>query len=89
MASRSLLELGVFRHIVEKGQITSQELAGVTKADKIVTTSQDKTSGRILPQTQSFSTRRMRSSKVIGEAGHFGLTGFQYNRNCLMMLPGP
>ena len=36
MATRTLLELGVFRYIVEKEQITSQELADLTKADKIL-----------------------------------------------------
>ncbi|KAF2998612.1 hypothetical protein E8E13_007005 [Curvularia kusanoi] len=36
MATRTLLELGVFKHIVEKERITSQELATATKADKIL-----------------------------------------------------
>jgi len=36
MATRKLLELGVFQYIVEEGRITSQKLAEVTKADKIL-----------------------------------------------------
>ncbi|KAF2624505.1 hypothetical protein BU25DRAFT_476194 [Macroventuria anomochaeta] len=36
MATRTLLELGVFRHIVEKECITSQELANLTKADEVL-----------------------------------------------------
>jgi hypothetical protein len=36
MATRALLELGVFRLIVEKQRITSQELADATKAEKIL-----------------------------------------------------
>jgi hypothetical protein len=36
MATRALLELGVFRYIVEKESTTSQELADVTKAEKIL-----------------------------------------------------
>jgi hypothetical protein len=36
MAIRTLLELGVFKHIAENGQITSQRLAEITKADKIL-----------------------------------------------------
>jgi hypothetical protein len=36
MATRVLLELGVFKCIVEKEKITSQELADVTKAEKIL-----------------------------------------------------
>jgi len=36
MAVRTLLEIEVFKHIVEKESITSQELANLTKADKIL-----------------------------------------------------
>jgi hypothetical protein len=36
MATRALLELGVFKYIVEKESITSQELADVTKAEKVL-----------------------------------------------------
>ena len=36
MATRTLLEIEVFKHIVEKGSINSQELADVTKADKLL-----------------------------------------------------
>ncbi|KAJ4335838.1 hypothetical protein N0V87_005820 [Didymella glomerata] len=36
MAARTLLELGVFKHIAEKGRITSQQLSEITKADKIL-----------------------------------------------------
>lgn len=36
MATRILLELGVFRHIAEKGMLTSQQLAEITKADQIL-----------------------------------------------------
>lgn len=36
MAARTLLELNVFRYIVEKEKITSQELANLTKADEIL-----------------------------------------------------
>jgi hypothetical protein len=36
MATRALLELGVFKFIVEKERTTSQELADVTKAEKIL-----------------------------------------------------
>ena len=36
MATRTLLEIDVFKHIAEKGSISSQELANVTKADKLL-----------------------------------------------------
>ena len=36
MAVRTLVELRVFRQIVEKGKVTSDELAEITKADKIL-----------------------------------------------------
>ena len=36
MAVRTLLEIEVFKHIVEKETITSHELANLTKADKIL-----------------------------------------------------
>lgn len=36
MATRTLLELRVFKHIVERERVTSQELTGLTKADKIL-----------------------------------------------------
>ncbi|KAJ8117929.1 hypothetical protein OPT61_g973 [Boeremia exigua] len=36
MATRTLLELNVFKYIVEEERITSQKLAGVTKADRIL-----------------------------------------------------
>lgn len=36
MATRALLELGVFKYIVDKESTTSQELADVTKAEKIL-----------------------------------------------------
>jgi hypothetical protein len=36
MAVRTLLEIEVFKHIVEKESITSHELANLTKADKIL-----------------------------------------------------
>jgi len=36
MATRTLLELGVFKYIAEKGKITSQQLAEITKADQIL-----------------------------------------------------
>lgn len=36
MATRTLLELGVFKYIVDEGRITSHRLAALTKADKIL-----------------------------------------------------
>jgi hypothetical protein len=36
MATRTLVELGVFQQIVEKGSMTSAELAETTKADKVL-----------------------------------------------------
>ena len=36
MCMRVLVELGVFNHIVEKGKVTSAELAETTKADKVL-----------------------------------------------------